>query len=143
MYAKLAKIRFGEAGYRAWVWHEDSVLGQYTHEEIANQIDYSDHFVYINSSASHGSGGQQFERSTALALNKTPLVLKMDGAYLSPVLAACNRIHTNAAGFEGACDKLADQVSRLQDVRVPSVADTTEGSSLVVVRALDGGKWYE
>lgn len=117
-YAKLAKSRFVAAGYETWVWHDNRTTGEYLHEEIADQIDDCLYVVYLNTNRSHGSAGQKFERNTALALQKVPHVISLSGSTLSPVLSSCNRIPTDEAGFENACDRLAAELQRRAQVTV-------------------------
>ncbi len=129
-YAKLAKARFVAAGYKAWVWHDDRTTGEYLHEEIADQIDGCAYVVYINTDGSHDSGGQKFERNTALALQKMPHVISLSGSTLSPVLASCNRVPTDVAGFETACDGLAEELRQRAQLGVQPTRTVAESTLL-------------
>jgi hypothetical protein len=121
--ARLTKMRLRLAGYKGWVWHDDSKIGEYTLEEIADNVKEFQHFVYICTWRSHRSEGQRRERGWALALGKDPIVIAFDGKHVSPVLSHCKTISTTNVDFQRACDAAASEIARRRQVKIPAVVD--------------------
>jgi len=100
---------FGENGMYSWVWHRDRKSGEYTFDEIAENIRDCDYVLYVCTESSAGSRGQRFERNTALAFEKDIWVIPLDGAQVPPALVCRNRNPISASAFKDECQKLVDE----------------------------------
>lgn len=126
--ARLAKMRLQTAGYSGWVWHDDSPFGEYSLEVIAENVKAFPDFLYVCTAASHESEGQKRERNWALTFNKDPIVIAFDLGDVSAVLAHCHVIKTTNVEFQDACDSAATEITRRNNVRVPTVVDAPAGA---------------
>lgn len=129
-YARLLKARLRSAELGAWVWHDDKTIGEIRDEEIANKIFELPHFVYICTDNSHESSGQKDERGLARTLGRVPVVVELEGAFVSPLLKARVRIPTTPALFERACDEVAEEIQRREQIRVGDAHVEKEGQPL-------------
>lgn len=121
--ARLAKMRLRLEGHNGWVWHDDSKIGQYWLEEIADNIDQFHHFLYVCTAASDESLGQRRERLWALDFGKDPVVIAFDREDVSKVLRHCRHIPATDVDFQRACDEAAAEIAKRRQVKVPTVVD--------------------
>jgi hypothetical protein len=96
----------------SWVWHRDRRSGDYTFDEIAENIRDCDYVLYICTQSSVSSRGQRFERNTALAYEKDIWVIPLDRAYVPAALRGRNQNPICISAFKGECQKLADESKR-------------------------------
>ena len=118
------------AGHNGWVWHDDSKIGEYTLEEIADNIKAFHHFLYVCTAASHESEGQKKERNWALTFGKDPIVIMFDRRDVSPVLALQTHIPATNVDFQRACDAAAVEITKRLGVKVPAVAEEAAADDL-------------
>jgi hypothetical protein len=102
----------GENSIDPWVWHRDRKSGEYTFDEIAENIRDCDYVLYICTESSAGSRGQRFERNTALAFEKDIWVITLDRAHVPPALVSKNQNVISTDEFTGECQKLVDESKR-------------------------------
>lgn len=103
---------FGANSIVSWVWHRDRKSGEYTFDEIAENIRDCDRVLYVCTGSSASSRGQRFERNTALAFEKDVWVIPLDGAHVPPALVCRNQNLISRSAFKGECQKLVDEDKR-------------------------------
>jgi hypothetical protein len=121
--ARLAKMRLSLVGLTGWVWQDDSPIGEYPHEDIANRIVEFEHFLYICTPTSHECEGQLEERGWAKANHKRPVVIAFDERDVSPIFSNVRQIRTSNTGFQQACDEAGYVFLRRNQASVPAVTD--------------------
>jgi hypothetical protein len=119
--ARLAKMRLSLVGLIGWIWQDDSPIGEYPHEDIANKIVEFDHFLYICTTTSHECPGQLEERGWAKANSKRLIVIAFDEKDVSPVLSNVRQIRTTNGRYQDACDEAAAEFLRQNRVNLPPV----------------------
>ena len=106
-----AKATFEAAGHQAWVWCCDARSGAYTFEEIVDNIEHCERFVYLCTPGSEGSRGQRFERLQALEWDKVVDVITFDRDHVSNVLRHIVARVTTPEEFDATCTSLAQEFS--------------------------------
>src|SRR2546427_12205336 len=110
--ARIGASVFEGAGDVTWIWHRDRKSGEYTFDEIAENIRDCDRVLYICTKDSAVSRGQRFERNTMLAYEKEIWVIALDRAYVPPALVAFNQSIVSKVGFADESQRLAEEIAK-------------------------------
>ena len=106
------------AEHKPWFWEHDKTPGALLWEEIRQQIMNSDVVLYICTSSSKHSRGQQMERNYALTDNKHIVPVAIDTTPIPAVLTAFTYERWAREEFTNKCRTLArrlpDVLSRIQ-----------------------------
>jgi hypothetical protein len=103
---------FGQNSIDSWVWQRDRKSGEYTFDEIAENIRDCDYVLYVCTASSIDSRGQKFERNQALAHDRDVWVITLDRAFVPPALTCFNQNVFSPSAFKGECQRLADESIR-------------------------------
>lgn len=128
--ARLAKMRLKLEGHLGWVWHDDSEIGAYIHDEIAAKIVEYEHFLCLCTEKSHASDGQDFERRIALGQRKRPVVIAFDENDIPLALSGAHEIRTTIVDFQRACDTAAAEFTRRIEAKVPAAVEEAAADDL-------------
>ena len=134
--ARLAKMRLELVGLSGWVWQDDSCIGEYTYEEIANRVFEFAHFLYICTPTSHECAGQIDERGYAKAAGHQAVVIAFDKKDISPILSNVRQERTTNIGFQDSCD-LAAKIF-LERNSVPAATDEPATSEMLPRTTVSG-----
>ena len=112
-------MRLRERELSGWVWHDDSKIGAYVHDEIAARIQDHEHFLCVCSDGTQQSGGQTYERKIALVLDKLPIVIAFNEHDIPLALVGSHELRTTIVDFQRDCDVAADEIVRRTEALVP------------------------
>jgi len=131
--ARLAKMTLRDRGLLGWVWHDDSKVGAYVHDEIAARIQDHQHFLCLCTQETQDSDGQAFERKIALWLKKLPIIIAFDKDHIPLALVGSHELRTTIANFPRDCDAAADEIARRNGISLPVATE------IAAQEQLDGG----
>jgi len=121
-YAREAKRVLTEAGYQTWMWETDSASGDDPAEQIAENIEQCDIFVYLctKQDQAHRWNGQQYERNLAWSLNKSTAIVTLEERLIPLMLRAYRHVVVVVDTFRTQCRDVVDELAEAPKLKQPA-----------------------